>query len=248
MALFQRFWTMLKSNLNHLIGKAEDPEKMLNQMMIDMQEQLILSKKQVAVAIADEKRLFAQLDVEKTKTQEWEKRAMMAVHAGDDQLATQALERQADHAKMAQSFEQQWQAQKMAVDKLKEALQKLSDKIEDAKRKKNLLVARAKRAEAQQTITETMSGMTTNNAFETMGRMEEKIQNMEAEAEATTELAHDISVDSLEARFEKLEVSNASERLKALKAKMGQAPQLEAHKRALPSLEQIEKEIEAEVQ
>src|SRR5690606_1084890 len=101
MAIVQRFWTMLKSNLNHLIGKAEDPEKMLNQMLLDMQEQLINAKKQVAIAIADEKRLLKQYEDEKSKAKEWEEKAMLAVRAGKDDLAKQALDRKGDHDKQA---------------------------------------------------------------------------------------------------------------------------------------------------
>src|SRR3990167_3140436 len=94
---FQRFWTMIKSQLNHLIGQAEDPEKMLNQTLMDMQEQLISAKRQVAVAIADEKRLIQQYEQEKQNSSEWEQRAMLAVQQSNDSLATQALERQAEH-------------------------------------------------------------------------------------------------------------------------------------------------------
>ena len=249
MAMFKRFWTVVKSNLNHLIGRAEDPEKMLNQMLLDMQEQLITSKKQVAVAIADEKRLLQQYEQERQRSVEWEKRAMMAVNASNDDLARQALERQAEHAKMAQGFEGQWHAQKQAVEHLKVALQKLSEKINEAKRKKNLLVARAKRAEAQKSITETMSGLTQHGTFETMDRMEEKIQQMEAEAQATTELANEIVTDELEAKFEKLQISDTGQALAALKSKMGKGqPLLESPKQSFSSLEQIEREIEAEIE
>lgn len=248
MAMLQRFWTVLKSNLNHLIGKAEDPEKMLNQMLLDMQEQLITAKKQVAIAIADEKRLLAQNEQEKRLVGEWEARAMKAVSAGADDLARQALERQAEHQKQAQGMEQQWQAQRQSVEKLKVALQKLTEKIEDAKRRKNLLVARAKRAEAEKTITETMNGLSSTSAFETIGRMEEKIQQMEAEAQATTELAEEIVTDDLESQFKKLDVVKADDALRALKAKMGMpAALLEAPKSANPALIEIEREIEAEI-
>ena len=145
MGIFQRFWTMLKSNLNHLIGIAEDPEKMLNQTLMDMQEQLISAKRQVAVAIADEKRLIQQYEQEKQNGAEWEQRAMLAVQQNNDNLATQALERQAEHNKLAAGFETNWRAQKQSVEQLKTALHKLSDKISDAKRQKNLLIARARR-------------------------------------------------------------------------------------------------------
>jgi phage shock protein A len=87
MAIVGRFWSVLKSNLNHMIGKAEDPEKMLNQMLLDMQEQLIQAKKQVAVAIADEKRLLRQHDEQIAFAKEWENKAMMAINAGKDDLA-----------------------------------------------------------------------------------------------------------------------------------------------------------------
>lgn len=250
MAILQRFWTVVKSNLNHMIGRAEDPEKLLNQMLLDMQEQLISAKKQVAVSIADEKRLRMQYEKEKQLADEWEKRAMLAVKAGDDSLATSALKRQADHAKQALGFESNWNAQKTAVEQLKESLQKLSEKISDAKRKKNLLISRAKRAQAQQHITDTMGGMSNSGAFETIERMEEKIENMEAEAEATTELANEIVADDLLQKFEKLEVSDGNDALAELKAKMGvAAPSVETPVKEVQKakIEEIEKEIEAEI-
>lgn len=173
---------------------------------------------------------------------------MKAVGAGADDLARQALERQAEHQKHAQGLEQQWQGQKQSVEKLKVALQKLSEKIEDAKRRKNLLVARAKRAEAERTITETMSGLTQTSAFDTIGRMEEKILQMEAEAQATTEMAEEIVTDDLESQFKKLDVVQTDDALRALKAKMGMpAALLEAPKSSNPALIEIEREIEAEI-
>ncbi len=245
MAILQRFWTVLKSNLNHMIGRAEDPEKMLNQMLLDMQEQLMNAKRQVAVAIADEKRLLKQHDDEKIKASEWEQKAMLAVNAGKDDLAGQALERKAEHDKYAQGFEEQWRLQKQAVDQLKISLTKLGEKISDAKRKKNLLVARAKRAEAQKTITDTMSGMGSTNAFDTIERMEQKIDQMEAEAQATTEMANEIEVDELSAQFKKLDVVSSDAALLALKQKMGKAPALVTESSEEQELKKIERELEA---
>lgn len=247
MAIFSRIGTLLKSNVNDLISKSEDPEKMLNQMLIDMQQQLVEAKQQVAVAIADEKRLRKQFDNERAAAQEWEKKAMLAVKAGNDELAKQALARKGEHAKIALSFEQQWQAQKAAVDQLKGALQSLNNKIEEAKRKKNLLIARAKRAEAQQTIAETMDGLNQTSAFDTMSRMEEKIDKMEAEASATYELAETASGDDLQRQFDALETVESDDALAALKAKMGVAPAATAEPVEQQSLEEIEKQIEAEL-
>lgn len=246
MAIVQRFWTMLKSNLNHLIGKAENPEKMLNQMLLDMQEQLINAKRQVAVAIADEKRLLKQYEDEKAKAQEWEQKAMLAVNAGKDDLAKAALERKAEHEKMANGFHTQWQSQKQAVEQLKSALTNLNGKIEDAKRKKNLLIARARRAEAQKTITDTMSGMSNTSALDTIERMEQKIDQMEAEAQATSEMAKEIETDQLAAQFEKLDVVGSDTALLALKEKMGMKT---AHASSSSDKEAVElKKLEAELE
>jgi phage shock protein A len=247
MAIFARIGTLLRSNVNELISRAEDPEKMLNQMLIDMQQQLVEAKKQVAVAIADEKRLAKQLETERAQAIEWENRAMRALKLSNDELAKQALARKTEHEKSAVGFEQQWQAQKAAVDQLKTALQSLNGKIEEAKRKKNLLVARAKRAEAQRTIAETLDGISQTGAFDTMSRMEEKIEKLEAEATATYELAQTASGDDLKRQFEKLENVEVDDALLALKAKMGVAPVPSADivPQAQQSLEEIEQEIKA---
>jgi phage shock protein A len=251
MTIFNRLGTLIKSNVNDAINKAEDPEKMLNQMLLDMQQQLVEAKKQVAVAIADEKRLQKQLEQEKALSVEWEKKAMLAIKAGNDDLAKQALLRKTEHEKLAVGYEQQWTAQKQAVDSLKVALQQLNNKIEEAKRKKNLLIARAKRAEAQRTIAETMDGISNTSAFETMARMEEKIDKQEAEAAATYELAQTASGDDLKAKFDALETVEADDALAALKAKMGVAPAAQAQpvqvQAEQQSLEEIEKQIEAEL-
>jgi phage shock protein A len=226
MGIFARLGTLLKSNINDLINKAEDPEKMLNQVLIDMQQQLVEAKKQVAVAIADEKRLQKQVESEGEKSKEWERKAMMAVRAGDDVLAKEALMRKQEHENISSQYQQQWIAQKAAVDKLKDALRLLNNKIEEAKRKKNLLVARKKRAEAQKTIANTMSGLSDTSAFDTFDRMAQKIDQLEAEAEAGAEIAGELSGDGLEQKFQQLESTGGvrgDEMLLELKAKMGLA-------------------------
>jgi phage shock protein A len=178
----------------------------------------------VAVAIGDEKRLKKQWDEQIVQAKEWERKAMMAVHAGDDELAKEALVRQKEHEDLTAQFEQQWHLQKDAVDKLKDQLRVLNNKIEEAKRKKNILVARAKRAEAQKTIQATMAGLSDTSAFDTFDRMAEKVDAIEAEAEAGAELSGEMTGDTLQSRFKKLESgSGADMQLAALKAKMGVA-------------------------
>lgn len=197
---------------------------MLEQVLLEMQQQLVEAKKAVAMAIADEKKLQKQLSVESDKAKEWERKAMVAVRGGDDSLARQALARKQEHENIAGQFQTQWAQQKAAVDKLKDALRLLSNKIEEAKRKKNLLIARKKRAEAQAQIANTMQGLGDTSAFDTFDRMSERIQLMEAEAEAGAELAGELSGGDLESKFAALEAGGAGaeeDALAELKAKMG---------------------------
>src|SRR5215831_8614642 len=217
MGIFSRLAQLIKSNLNDLISKSEDPEKMLNQV--------VEAKKQVAASIADEKRLAKQYEQEMAHATEWERRAMMALRAGNEELAKEALARKKEHDQLAQTFQEQWGKQKAAVDQLKKALRMLNDKIEEAKRKKNVLIARKKRAEAQKAIQETMTGLRDQSAFETFERMAGKIDQMEAEAEAAGELQEEYTGDVLASQFASLEKhANADEDLEALKRKMGMLP------------------------
>ena len=222
MGIFSRLGTLIKSNINDLITKAEDPEKMLNQVLLEMQQQLVEAKKAVAVAIADEKKLQKQYTAEVDKAKEWERKAMVAVRAGDDALARQALVRKQEHENVATQFQQQWIAQKQAVEKLKDALRLLNNKIEEAKRKKNILIARARRAEAQQRIQDTLAGMGDKSAFESFERMQERIESNERKAIAAAELQEEFTGDKLTREFEQLEYHGSSDQqLLELKQKMG---------------------------
>lgn len=224
MGIFARLAQLIKSNLNDLISRSEDPEKMLNQIVIDMNNQLAEATKQVAVAIADEKRLAKHVEQETANSNEWKRRAEMAIRAGNDELAREALTRRKEHEQLRQGFEQQWQKQKAAVDQLKKALRMLNTKIEEAKRKKNLLIAQKQRAEAQKAIHEAMGGVRNNSAFETFDRMADQINKMEAEAEASAELAEEYSGDVLKSKFDELEqTAGADMELLELKREMGLA-------------------------
>jgi phage shock protein A len=221
MGIMDRMATVIKSNLNHLINKAEDPEKMLDQILIQMRQQLVEAKREVAVAIADEKRLAAQLEAELEQVREWERRATMAVQKGEDDLAREALRRKADHEQIAIGYKKQWDAQQASTENLKNGLRALSQKIEEAGRKKNLLVARQKRAEAQKHIHEVMTGLTDTSAFESFDRMTAKVEQIEAQAGAAVELSQELSGDTMEQRFRALESStDVEQELHALKAKV----------------------------
>lgn len=224
MSMFQRIGLLLRSNVNSMVSSAEDPEKILNQLLIDMREQFITAKKQVAVAIADEKRLYAKLNQAKKSAAEWEKKAMLALTKGDEGLAREALARQQEQAGLASQWQQQWIAQKQATENLRQSLHKLNSKIGEAKRKKDLLIARAKRAEAQKSIQQTMGGLNDNSAFDAFERMSDKVEQGEAEAEAAADLAGEMSGTNLEDKFAALEhEAGTNDALAALKAKMGLA-------------------------
>jgi phage shock protein A len=222
MGIFDRFSTLFKSNINDLISRAENPEKMLNQLIIDMKGQLVKAKQQVAGAIADEKKLEADSIQMRKQSEDWERRAMLAVQEGRDDLAKQALMRYNETLQGAQQLHETWLSHRAETEKLKLSLRQLNDKIEEAKRKKNILLARAKRAEAQQRIQETLSGMGDKSAFESFERMTEKIEANERRALAAAELQEEFTGDTLAKQFEQLEYKGApDQQLLELKQKMG---------------------------
>jgi phage shock protein A len=228
MGLFDRLSSLIKANLNDLISKAEDPEKLLEQSIVDMRTSLAKAKQQVAAAIADEKRLRDQADAEFKQSAEWEQRAMLAIQQNRDDLARQALMRQQEHGEHAVSLQRTWESHQAETEKLKSLLRDLNDKIEEAKRKKNLLLARARRAEAQHRIQSTMSGLSEKSAFEAFSRMEEKIEQNERRLAASTEIEEEFSGDRLQSDFKRLEKDaggiSADSRLLELKQKMGMLP------------------------
>jgi len=222
MGIFDRLSTLIRSNINDLISRAENPEKMLNQLIVDMRSQLAKAKQQVAAAIADEKKLSAQAEQEKKMAEDWEKRAVLAVQEGRDDLAKQALLRHNEHVQAAVTLHETWVKHREETEKLKLSLRQLNDKIEEAKRKKNILIARQKRAEAHKRIQETMSSMGDNSAFETFERMAEQIEHEERKLIAAAEVNEDLSGDSLMKQFQTIEVrADADQQLAALKQKMG---------------------------
>ena len=239
MGIFDRFSRVVRSNINDLISSAEDPEKMLNQLIADMNGQLVKAKQQVAGAIADERRLKDQAETEARLSSDWEQRAILAVNEGRDDLAKQALLRHAEHGEHARTLAATWDAHRTATEQLKGQLRELADKIEEAKRKKNLLLARQRRAEAQKRIAQTMSSISEKSAFEAFARMEEKIDTNERQLRAANEIDEEFTGDKLAREFKQLERSaggaDADSRLLALKQKMGVLPAPAPGAAALPS-------------
>lgn len=224
MGIFRRFRDALRANINDMISKAENPEKMLNQMVIDMNEQMIEAKKTVASSIADEKRMERQINENLTKAKDWENKAMLAVKAGKDDLAKEALLRKQEYDSYVLELKPQWDAQYKSVEQLKGTLKGLQRKIEEAQRKKNILIARAKRAEAQKKIQATLGNLGDTSAFDTFDKMAAKVEKIEAEADAMVELTDMSKERDLEEEFAKLEggESQADKLLEDLKSKMKQ--------------------------
>lgn len=223
MGILQRIRLLLASNINDAISKAENPEKILEQLIIDMRKQLQEAKKEVAVTIADEKRLARQLADERSAVAEWHKKAKLAVRGGSDDLAREALKRKAEHEATAATLQQQWEGQRAASEELRAQLRRLNERIEEARRKKTMLIARSKRAKAQKRIQETMTGLSDTSAFDTFDRMAARVDQIEAEAEASAEIASDFAPKeaSLADRIEALGADDAMDaELAALKAEM----------------------------
>lgn len=224
MGLFDRLSRLLRSNINDLIAKAENPEKMLVQVIEDMRKQLAQAKQEVAVAIADERKLRMQVEDERKQAQEWERRARLAVREGRDDLAKQALVRGQEHANNAAELEEQWAKHREETERLKDSLRQLNSKIEEAKRKKNLLIAKQKRAQAQRRIHDTMAGLQDKSAFRAFDQMVEKIEETERHAIAAAEVTEELEGDDLSREFMMLETdsdADVEDRLLALKRDMG---------------------------
>ncbi len=229
MGIFDRFKRVVKSNINQMISKAEDPEKMLNQLIVDMNEQLVESKKSVASAIADEKRLERQVNEHRRKGEEWEKRAILALKASErepdkkahyEDLAKKALSQKKECEITAEKYNEQYTAQHDSVEKLKTALQGLQQRIEEAQRKKNLLIARARRAEAQKKIQEQITGLADTSAFDAFDKMASRVEQIEAEADAIGEIEGP-GAGSLESEFAQLEAGGSGDAmLEDLRKKM----------------------------
>jgi len=178
---------------------------------------------------------------------------MLAVREGRDDMAKQALLRQGEHTSHAQQLEQTWETHRMETEKLKNSLRDLNDKIEEAKRKKNLLVARQRRAQAQQRIAETMSSLSEKSAFEAFARMEERIETNERQLKAHAEIEEEFTGDALANQFKQLEkgavAGTVDVQLLALKQKMGMLPAGAApDKRQLGAGQVDEETVHAEIE
>lgn len=217
MGLFDRVKRVVGANLNDLVSKAEDPEKILDQAIIEMQEDLVRLRQGVAQAIAAQKRTEKQYNDANNELNKWQRNAMLALQKGDENLARQALERKKSFAETETTLKGSLDQQTAQVDNLKRSLMQLESKISEAKTKKDMLKARVRAAKAQEQLEGLVGGMNTSGATAAFERMEEKVLMQEARAGA----AGEITGADLESQFAKLEGSSAvDDELAALKAQM----------------------------
>ena len=252
MGLLNRIGDILRSNINDLIARAEDPERMLNAAIDDMKRQVAEAKSRVASSIADQSRLVTQRDREQKKANSWEEKAMVAVRAGRDDLAVEALSKKRDHQAAANQYDEQLETQRLAVDELKRALGELVATLEKTKRERNLLIARAKQAEAQLHLAATLNAAQENSARSRLELLEARVEKAEAQAEATWELASISSEnydDALSNEIEQLSAGTPKDELLELKNKMRSMGA--STKKALPPgqqvLERSDEDLEAQI-
>ncbi len=204
MGLIDRLSRLLRANLNAFVSEAEDPVKILDQSVFDMQEDLVKLRQAVALAIASQKRLEKQADQAKDQVQNWFLRAELALKKGEEDLAREALSRKKTFQETFESLSTQFQLQNGQVEKLKKSLMLLERKIAEARTKKEMLKARAQAAKAQQQIQSAVGDLSSKSAMAAFERMEDKVEALEASGQAALELAG----EDLESKFAELEGSD----------------------------------------
>lgn len=218
MSIFARISDIFKANINDLLDKAEDPEKMIKQMVIEMEEAVSKAATAVGQAIANEKMLQKQVDDKKKAAEDWQKKAIQAVNAGRDDLAKQALEKKNSFTKAANDLEPLLIEARNTSANLRTQLDKLRAKLEEARLRQNTLIARSQAAKAKKQIAASVSGIG-DDAFANFDKYEQKIIKQESEADALSELAGQDT--RLEDEFAKLDSGTAvDDELAQLKASL----------------------------
>ncbi len=226
MGILDRMTRLIRANVNDMVDHAEDPAKMLDQLIREMNDQIHMARGQVAAMIAQEKELQMDYEQSAKHASEWDRKAELAVTQGKDDLAREALRRKRDNDEHAQVYASNLQSQEEMVTKLKGQLQQLEAKYESARANRDVLIARQRRAEAVQKVSSTMSGLKSLEPGEELDRMERRIRSNEAKALAEQDLAS----DSMAAQFAELDSGlEVEDDLQKLKARVQGAQQ------ALPS-------------
>jgi len=226
MNLFDRFSRVAKANLNNVVKSLEDPEKILNQAVEDMQADLVKVRQSYAEVTATQRRLMKQQDQANAVAKDWYERAQLALQKGNDELAREALSRRQTQLDEAANLQSQLDMQNISMDKLYEGMQALESKIMESKAKKEQMIARARTAESTQKVNDMLSGVTGKTSMDAFNRMEEKVEALEASAEVSAEMGNMALPGSaggdLEKQFKALEAGSAvDDELKKMKGLLG---------------------------
>ncbi len=232
MGILSRVNDIIRSNLNELISKAENPEKLLRQAILDMEEHLRQARKQVTNSVASEKQLEKKRASVLASSAKWDRRAELALANGDEDLARQALMRKDDFDGVAEGLDEQIRLQREYVGALKQSLNSLEDRLREARSKKNALIERAASAGERRKAAEAMdpvadkAPIAETRAHDTFERMEDRVQELESKVEAFVEMAEPLEkqeVDGhLDSRFASMEKDRVmDEKMAALKKKLG---------------------------
>ncbi|MEC4818311.1 MAG: PspA/IM30 family protein [Scytonema sp. PMC 1069.18] len=222
MGLIDRVVRVVRANVNSLVTGAEDPEKVLEKTVLEMQDNLVQLRQAVAQAIATQKRTERQISTAQSTAEEWYRRAQLALQQGNEPLAREALTKRQAYQQTACDLWAQREKQDVVVVKLKQDMRTLELKMQQAKNKKDMYIARARSAEASYKLQEMLDGTSNTNSVRAFERMEEKVMQLEAQAEAISVT----STDDLEQRFATLEESNdVDAQLKAMKKELSFDPE-----------------------
>jgi len=217
MNIFQRFFRIIRANVNQLLSGMEDPEKLINQTVTDMQSDLVKVRQAYAEVAASQKRLEKQRQQAQTTASEWYKRAQLALQRGEEGLAREALVRKKQQEEMAKSLEQQLALQTENMNKLYSSMQQLEMKINEARAKKDQYIARARTAKTSQKVNEMLGSVNTSSALEAFERMKSKVEELEASAEASAGMIGSGDAN-LERQFQALEGTSVDDELAQLKS------------------------------
>jgi phage shock protein A len=218
MSILGRIRDLISANVNTALDKAEDPEKMANEYLRQLNDEYYEAKTNVAAAMADETKLQQKLVQHQAEVDQWQSKAEAALRAGNEELAKAALGRKGQAQKLADQYKSQYEAQSDQVDHLQEALADLETRIAETKAKKELIIAKKNRAQTQETLQQTMSGFGNSNVMDKLDSLEGRVDDRLAQADAMTQLEG----GSLENRFRELEKdTEVDSELEELKRKMG---------------------------
>lgn len=189
MAIFQRIGDLLKANINDLLDRAEDPEKMVKQIIVDMEKELQQCTEALGQAMGSQRQIKKQLDKASAESKSWEDKAKLALKSGNQDLARQALAKKVNADKQVSEYQQMYDQCTTQVDTIKGQVDALKMKLEEARSRQATLVARSRMADAQKNMAKTLGNMDSSSAFSKLDKMEEKIESKESQAEAFSQMA-----------------------------------------------------------